>query len=268
MLAHAMFARRSEFERPSGDGLSAWLAERGWRTCAFDFRGHGESGPPAGRGGAWGYDDLVMLDLPAVVGSLRARAGALPVIVVGHSLGGHVALAAAGTRTVHVDGLVLAASNVWLPEDEPSRLRWIAKRGTATLIDAVCRRRGFFPARALRLGSDDEAGGYMTDLTRFIREGVWTSRDGGQDYRASVANVRIPVVTIASRGDTFNCPPASAARFVERVRGPMKTFTVEIADDGGAPPDHMALVTGPSARRQWGQALAWMEEHVSPSARA
>jgi predicted alpha/beta hydrolase len=93
VLAHAMFARKSEWER-GGRGLSSFLNALGWRTIAFDFRGHGESGTGAAKGGRWTYEDLVARDLPAVVDGARARARGRRVIVVGHSLGGHVAAAA------------------------------------------------------------------------------------------------------------------------------------------------------------------------------
>src|SRR5258706_5985265 len=73
VLAHAMMARRVEFERPRGRGLARFFAARGWRTIAFDFRGHGDSGAGAAEGGSWTYDDLVKHDLPAVVECARAR---------------------------------------------------------------------------------------------------------------------------------------------------------------------------------------------------
>ena len=70
-----------------GAGLAQRLSDRGWRTIAFDFRGHGDSGPGAAKGATWTYDDLVVHDLPAVVEGARARARGRKVIVVGHSPG-------------------------------------------------------------------------------------------------------------------------------------------------------------------------------------
>src|ERR1700677_65241 len=51
VLAHAMMARRTEFDRPQGAGLRQRLVARGWRVISFDFRGHGDSGPRASEGG-------------------------------------------------------------------------------------------------------------------------------------------------------------------------------------------------------------------------
>lgn len=260
VLAHAMMARRSEFERPSGGGLARFLASRGWRTIAFDFRGHGESGTPAADGGSWTYDDLVRLDLPAVVACARARAKKLPVVVVGHSLGGHVALAAQGTGRIDANAIVGIASNVWLPVLEPSRVRWAMKRATMALVGVACDKRGYFPARALRAGSDDEAAAYFAALRRCVDRGRWTSDDGREDYLASLANVTVPVMSLASDGDRINCAPECAERFHARCAGPRAVERVRRADGGGAPPGHMELVTTERAKSAWERVESWMRQ--------
>ncbi len=260
VLAHAMMARRTEFERPHGGGLARFLASRGWRTIAFDFRGHGDSGKDAASGGSWTYDDLVRRDLPAVVACARARAKKLPVVIIGHSLGGHVALAAQGGGRIDADAIVGVASNVWLRELEPSRTRWAMKRATMAFVGAVCERRGYFPARALLAGSDDEAGAYFAALRRCVSTGRWTSDDGGEDYLAALAKVTTPVMSIASDGDLLNCRPICAELFHARCAGKKEIDRVRRADDGGAPPGHMELVTTERAKSAWARMEAWMRE--------
>jgi predicted alpha/beta hydrolase len=259
VLAHAMFARRSEFERPEGSGLSRFLCQRGWRTIAFDFRGHGDSQTRASDGGSWTYDDLVFYDLPAVVECARARARGVPVIVVGHSLGGHVALASQGAHALEADGILAIAANVWMRSLEPSRAHWAIKRGMLHLVDAVTAKRGYFPARALRLGSDDEASGYMRALVRFAREEAFATQDGKSDYAAGLRHVTVPVFSISSRGDWLNCRPVCAERMLRALGGPKSFMTVEKSDDGSAPPGHMALVTTERALSAWAQGIAWLE---------
>jgi predicted alpha/beta hydrolase len=258
VLAHAMFARRSEFERPRGEGLARFLAERGWRTIAFDFRGHGESGPGAAEGGSWTYDDLVTKDLPAVVACARARATRSKVVVVGHSLGGHVAVASQGTSRLGADAIVCVAANVWTRAQEPSIVRWGVKRATLALIARTCERRGYLPVRALRLGSDDEASAYFAALCRFAERGVWGSDDGRDDYAAAAGSVKVPVMQIASDGDRLNCAPACAERFLSLVGGERCFERIGRADDGGRAPGHMALVTSDAATSAWARAEAWM----------
>ncbi len=255
VMAHAMFARQGAFFRPAGEGVADLFALRGWRVVTFDFRGHGESGPgKAAEGARWSYDDLVRLDLPAVVASARARSGRAPVAVLGHSLGGHVALAAQGTGRMHADALVGVAANVWLRELERSALVWALKMATLRAFEETTRRRGYFPARALRQGSDDEAEDYVADLVRFAREGAWRSRDGKDDYLAALARVTVPVYAIASRGDRLNARPRSVEAMLRFCAGP-RAFDRVAAGDGGDPaPGHAALVTTTAARSAFARA--------------
>jgi predicted alpha/beta hydrolase len=263
VLAHAMFARRSEFERrrgTAGGGLAPFLCARGWRTIAFDFRGHGDSGAGAASGAVWSYDDLVREDLPAVTACARARSRRTPVVVVGHSLGGHVALAAAGTGALDADAIAMFGANVWLRALEPSRVRWAVKRTVMAGVDATCRKVGYFPARALRMGSDDEPSRYMGALSRAVREGRWGSDDGRVSYEAALAAVKIPVRAIASEGDRLNCHPDCAAAFVARCGGPTAFDCIDAADDGGKAPGHMEMVTTDRAARAWTRLERWMAE--------
>ncbi len=254
-----MFARRSEFERPAGAGLARWFRQRGYRTISFDFRGHGESGTAAAAGGDWSYDDLVRFDLPAVVSAARERSEGRKVIVFGHSLGGHAALAAQGLGLVAADGIMLCAVNVWLRELESSPLRWLQKRAVTALMRTVTERRGYFPARALRQGSDDEARSYVEDLCATAESGRWRSRDGRDDYRAALAQVDVPVVSIASDGDRLFCHPSAARRFLSLCGGKLHFAHVRVADDGGKAPGHMQLVTSVRARGVFADALDWLE---------
>ena len=261
VLAHAMFARRSEFERRKGTrggGLAPFLCGHGWRTIAFDFRGHGDSGAGAASGATWSYDDLVRDDLPAVVACARARSRRAPVVVVGHSLGGHVALAAAGTGALDADAIAMFGANVWLRALEPSRARWAVKRGIMAGVDAVCRKVGYFPARALRMGSDDEPSLYMAALSRVAREGRWGSDDGRVSYEDALARVKIPVHAIASDGDRLNCHPDCAAVFAGRCGGPTSFDRIDAADDGGKAPGHMEMVTTDAAKGAWERLAEWM----------
>ena len=258
VLAHAAMARRTTFDRPEGAGAVQLLVDHGWRVIAFDFRGHGDSGPRGGQRGSWGYDELVLHDAPSVFAFAESRAVAgRPIAAVGHSLGGHVFLAAQGTGRTAFDSIVAVGASPWLRELESSTVRWLAKRAALRAALAVCRRAGRFPARAMRLGSDDESRAFFQDFEGFSREG-WRSRDRLEDYAASLANVRCPVLQIVSRGDRLLCAPDCGARFVALCGGPNAVHCVEEADGGGPPPTHMGLVTGPGVRDVWQRIERWL----------
>ncbi|NBD14496.1 MULTISPECIES: alpha/beta fold hydrolase [Corallococcus] len=103
----------------SFDPLSEFLPEA-WRTVLLDLRGMGESGH-AGPGAAYHFSDH-LLDVEAALDGL-----ALPrVHLVGHSLGGIVALAYAAARPERIQSLTLIESlgpSGGPPEGAPVRLR-------------------------------------------------------------------------------------------------------------------------------------------------
>jgi predicted alpha/beta hydrolase len=259
ILAHALFARRTEFERPRGDGLARLFARAGYVTVAFDFRGHGESGPGVRSGAGWSYDDLVRADLPAVTSCAKSRYPDLPVVVVGHSLGGHVALASQATGALSADALVLVAANVWMRHLEASTRTWVTKRAIAEALVVFSRRLGYLPARALRLGSDDEGASLLLSLVRTTRLGRWTSDDGRVDYGAAVGTIGVPVATVTSTGDRLLCTPACGERMVRAVRGPRLSERVTRCDDGAPAPGHMELVTSGRVRQVYRRVVVWLE---------
>jgi predicted alpha/beta hydrolase len=260
VLAHAAMARRSEFYRPKDASLASSLVDSGWVVIAFDFRGHGDSRPSADEGGAFAYDDFVARDLSTVCAFAREQAGSgRRLVVVGHSLGGHVALAAQGAGFIDVDAIVgIAAAPPFLREHEPSLARWAVKRAVFAAMLAVSRRAGRFPARILRLGSDDESWACCEDFARFASTDAWVSADGRVDYRAALGLVRVPVLQVVSEGDRFECVPECGERFISCCGGPREVFRVKTGDDGGPAPSHMGLVTSGRARSVWGRIERWM----------
>jgi predicted alpha/beta hydrolase len=263
VLAHALMARRSEFDRPSGAGLASFLVERGWRVVAFDFRGHGDSGPAPHEGASFGYDDFVTRDWPAIADFARSCAvRKRPPVLLGHSLGGHTALAAQGTGAIEGHAIVGLGAAPWLPQFEPSRAQWAAKRAAFAAAVAVCRRVGRFPARALRVGSDDVSRGCFEDFERFARTGAWTSADGRVDYLASLGRVRVPVLQVVSEGDRRECRPECGERLAALCGGPHEVLRITSADDGGRPPGHMGMVISRRVRGTWDRVERWMRAAV------
>ncbi len=86
-----------------------WFAERGIALFAYDQRGFGDTGSR----GRWpGSADLIQ-DLAEAVLLLRERYPALPLVVLGESMGASVALAGLGQgKIAGVDQLILAAPAV------------------------------------------------------------------------------------------------------------------------------------------------------------
>jgi acylglycerol lipase len=101
LLVHGLAEHSGRYER-TGDGL----AGVGVDVTAIDLRGNGGSGGPRAHLERWSdYLDDVEVGLAAV----RASAGNVPVVLLGHSLGGLVALDYATSGRPAPDLLVLAS---------------------------------------------------------------------------------------------------------------------------------------------------------------
>jgi len=98
-----------------------WLALEGWDVFAFDYRGYGASGGSKSLAGA-------VADGAAALAYARGRAAGRPLVVVGQSLGGEIALAALdrdggeGLRALVLDSTFL--SNQRIAQEKLSRL-WL-----------------------------------------------------------------------------------------------------------------------------------------------
>lgn len=251
VVGHAMMVDRRTLDRPRGRGLVSHLVARGVACVVADLRGHGGSGPRAGDGGDWGYDDLVEQDVPALLAFARAQFPSLPLALVGHSLFGHVALAhLARHADADVDALVMLAVNVpspaWRARPLPARLQ---RRGSIELMGLLARAFGRLPARRLRFGSDDEAGGYVRDFVRNGRARRWRARDGF-DYWDGLRRIRTPALALVGAGDRHLSPPDEARAVAERLPG-CAFEVVGRASGLGFDPDHMRLILDERARPAW-----------------
>jgi lysophospholipase len=120
---------RADFYEKYLEALAHWRG-RGWNVTSFDWRGQGGSGrlgfdPYTGH-----IDDYVtwVADLGAFWRDWRAGAKG-PLIVIGHSMGGHLALRAVAEGAIDPARLVLCAPMLGLRDGNlpDGLLHWVAK---------------------------------------------------------------------------------------------------------------------------------------------
>lgn len=250
LCLHAMMTDGRYFGARRDDGFAADLAREGLDVFVADFRGHGRSTPPFAGVDDWSFDDLVELDLPAIVAAVAAAAQCPPedLVILGHSLGGLVATAALGTgRIPPPRKLLLGATCVWLTGPGGP----FGRRALMTAYRGVTALFGKAPIRAVRAGTADEAASYIKQLTGWARAGRWTSLRGA-DYLAAAESITTPMLAFVGAGD-WMCTPDDARGFVRRLATAAPTRV--IGRDHGDPldPDHFQLFTRPelTALREW-----------------
>jgi predicted alpha/beta hydrolase len=231
-----------------------------WRA---DFRGHGTSGPQPAEGGRWTYDELVRLDLPALVAAAREAGG--PVGVAGHSLGGHVT-AAACAEGLELDALVLLAANIWMPSLEPSRRRRLAKAASLAPLDVLARGLPYVPMQQLGVWPSDEASGYLRDLCRFWWQDRWGPRDGG-DWLAGLPDASTgPILAVVGAADRLLARPEAARLWVDHFERPVDVWLAGTGRLGlRADLDHMGVGSAPEAGPLWERIAGWLTAALPPA---
>ncbi len=87
-----------------------WLARHGVTVYAYDQRGFGRN--PRDTIGLWPGDGVLVSDLESFTSIIRRRHPALPVYVLGFSMGGAVTMVAA-SEGLKADGVILVSPAVW-----------------------------------------------------------------------------------------------------------------------------------------------------------
>ena len=245
---HAMLADGRYFGVRRAGSFAHALAAAGFDALVADFRGHGRSIPPRAGPDDWSFDDLVELDLPAIVGAAARASACAPeeLVLLGHSLGGLVATAALGTGRIPSPRLLLLpATSVWLHGPRGP----LHRRALMTLLRGAAAALGRAPARTLGAGTADEAAAFVAQLTGWPRAARWTSL-GGVDYLAGLAAITAPVLPFVGNGD-WQCTPHDAIGFAGRIPTAAPVRIVGRWYGDAIDPDHFQLFTSAALRPLW-----------------
>jgi predicted alpha/beta hydrolase len=187
--------------------LAAALAARGVTAARVDWRGGGASDRRASRAVDWGYEDLVLRDLPAAITALRGRLPGVPLFLLGHSLGGQVALLHAARVDDDLAGIALVACGT------PYAPKFGALRPLLHLLAAIAGplggALGHFPGDRLGFGGR-QARTLMREWAQLARTGRFAS---GED---ELRRVRARVLALPIAGDRY-APPAAVEHLLEKI---------------------------------------------------
>ncbi|MFB3117394.1 MAG: lysophospholipase [Myxococcota bacterium] len=206
VLVHGYGEHSGRYEQTASD-----LARAGFEVHAYDHQGHGRSGGT--RCHVRRFEHLLD-DLEGFVAAVRAERPALPIVVVGHSMGGLLVAAYASQRNPQVAGVVTSAAALAIPEDL-SRARVIAVRGLKWLAPRLSLASKLDPNALSR--DPEVVRAYLEDplvqrkITASLASGMLSAMK-----RSAAAAVRVPMLLLHGEDDRI-CPVAGSRSFFEQL---------------------------------------------------
>lgn len=233
------------------------LHRRGHTVISFDHRGHGESAPSASPRVRFGYQELVD-DLDAVLDLVERAYPRAPRFLLGHSLGGQIAMLYAATRPTRLDGVgLVAAGSVW----------YRAFRGAGavcTLIGAqvivgLTTLLGYWPGHRLGFGGRQPAR-LMADWARQCRTGRFAPTGADVDYERKLRELRLPVLAVSIEGDPL-APSTAVDDLSGKARHSVRTRRHYTRADAGTDRlDHFVWARGGEPLSWWVD--EWVRAHL------
>ncbi|WP_018501313.1 alpha/beta hydrolase family protein [Parafrankia discariae] len=233
MLLPAM-ALKAKYYLPMAQAL--FMA--GLSVATFDQRGYGESKPALRDQPNFGYRELIEVDLPAAVGTVRARFPGAPLYLFGHSLGGQLALFHAAAAPGEIAGVVTIGTGTpyWKAF---GRRNWFEAFWKIQTIGLVSRVRGYWPGGMLIGGA--MAGQVMVDWARQSRTSWCRPKGSSRRHDDALRALDRPVLAISLDEDRLG--PSSNVDFLcSRMPAARLTRWHVVESSGVAHRDHFAWI--------------------------
>jgi alpha-beta hydrolase superfamily lysophospholipase len=208
ILVHGYGEHSGRYEQTASD-----LAQAGFEVHAYDHQGHGRSGGT--RCYVRRFDHLLD-DLEGFVAAVRTERPPLPVVVVGHSMGGLVVAAYASQRNPNVAGVATSGAALAMSEDL-SRGRAIAAHVLKWLAPRLSLESKLDPDTLSR--DPEVVRAYLEDP--LVQRKITTSLasemlSAMKRTAASAAEVKVPMLLQHGEDDHI-CPIAGSQDFFEQL---------------------------------------------------
>jgi len=260
VLVHAATAMPARYYAP----FASALAGHGLAALTYDYRGIGASRPPRLRGFGARMRDWIDLDAEGAMAWARAAYPGLPLLAVGHSLGGHAIGLCDGSR--HLAGAALVSSAVaWIGYVQGATERLRVRSLLQVVGPALVRACGYAPMRRLGMG-EDLPGPAFREWAHWIGQRRYFFDDDTMDAAARFARVQASLLLVGADDDPWTPAPAidllgsyfTGALCTRWHIAPSDTITGRIGHAGFFREEH--------GNTLWPCLINWLLQRASPSA--
>ncbi|GAA5217360.1 alpha/beta fold hydrolase [Corallincola platygyrae] len=246
LFIHGSIENGRIFYSNSGRGLACYLARLGYECYVADLRGRGDSKPKVARGADHGQWESVVEDIPALHKFVYDRHPE-GVHWVSHSWGGTLTCASL-VRFPELRPQVLSQTlfgvkrRITVRSPEYYFKMGVVWQGLAPL---TCKLLGYFPAKPMKIGADNEPWGAIWQVTQWTKQLHWRCPLDGFDYadalqsqQASLASdpdskYQLPrALFLAGQNDRVLGHPTDVQGFADELAGVQQQVTILSRQNG------------------------------------
>ncbi|WP_175730104.1 serine aminopeptidase domain-containing protein [Burkholderia ambifaria] len=239
-------------------GFARFLTERGFAALTYNYRGIGASRPARLSALQARMRDWVELDVGAAIAWARETYDGLPLLAVGHSVGGHAIGLSAGTAHLRAAVLVAAhAGSTRLISRAAERLKVrLILRVLGPLASALL---GYVPGKRLGLGEDLPAGVFRewsrwTTLPRYFFD------DPTLGAAERFSKQQLPILALGFDDDPWANPPAIELLVSYLTRAAVERRQIDPHAAGSGPVGHMGFFRSRPGAVLWPAVADWLAQ--------
>jgi predicted alpha/beta hydrolase len=238
------------------DRFAQYLASHGFAVVTYDYRGIGDSAPRRLRGFEASMQDWGELDQPAVVAHARHWQPGVPLMLIGHSVGGQIVGLLREPDQVSRVLLVAAQHNyygLWRPQE-----RYVLWALWTLVMPVASHALGYFPSTAFGLG-ENLPRGVALEWARWCRSpGALVEAIGG-NARERFTRYRGPLLALSFSDDTKFAPRRAVDGLLEfYVNARREHVHLSPADLGAREIGHFGFFRERTGAGGWPIVLEWL----------
>ena len=255
VLIPAAMGVKQQFYTP----FAEFLCEHGMAVLSFDYRGMGESLPDEYRHSLRGFqatlNDWAELDYNAALLAAHAWQPDVPLLVVGHSLGGQLAGLLPDNHLI--DGLLTVGCGTGYWRDNAPQLKryvWLLWYFLVPFYTTIC---GYFPGKKLRkVGNLPK--GVIYQWSRWCRDHRYFVDQAGQAMQTYHHQMRAPVLCMSFTDDEMMGRKNIDSLHDYFHNAPVERRYIQPQDVAARRIGHFGFFRSEFRNSLWQQALQWL----------
>lgn len=243
--------------------FAAFLAEQGFAVQTFDYRGHGASVPDAHKRSLRGFEadlfDWAERDYNTALRAAKEWQPALPLLIVGHSLGGQLPGLLPDNHLI--DGILTVASGSGYWRYNAPQLKRMVWLMWYFAVPVYTRLFGYFPGKKVKkVGNLPK--GVIYQWSRWCRSPHYVVDHAGRPLRSGYEKLRVPMLCMSFTDDELMSRRSIDSLHDFYTNAALERRYIKPRDVDARRIGHFGFFRPQFRNTLWQQAVTWLEQRA------